>query len=350
MLRLSVFFEVCITVVVLMLNVMEYANAANYPMPSGDNSIVGNIQVISIVNPDLTLLDIARHYDLGYDEITRANPEIPTWVPKIGSHITIPTEFILPPAPLQGIIINIPQRRLFYFPKPDQQQITQVYTYPISIAREGWFTPLGQTSIIAKHRDPAWFVPKSILEEHRNNGEPDFPDYFPPGPNNPMGMLALQTGFPAIFIHGTNKPWGIGMRTSHGCLHLYPEDAAQLFEMVSVGTPVRIIDAPITIGKLDSALYMSASKPIKEYTNTQSILTRATSALINYSNHQMQARTTKIDWSRLQDTVKDGNILPTPISQGTLSLKEKIAGIKPQPYAYNPYGVNANNAVPPDAP
>lgn len=339
---------IIIFAVMLAVSVVKEAKAASFPLPIGGDNIVGDIQVVTIANPDTTLLDIARHYDLGFEEMTQVNPDVSNWVPKLGSRVIIPTEFILPPGPLKGIVINIPQRRLFYFPKPAPLQEAQVMTFPISIAREGWRTPLGQSRIIAKYRDPSWFVPKSIQEEHRSDGETEFPTYFPPGPDNPMGMLALATSFPGIFIHGTNMPWGVGMRTSHGCLHLYPEDAAQLFPIVPVGTLVRIVDEPITIGVRDSTLYLSSSKPISEYPSELPVPSRALSALVPYTQDSGSAHSyAEADWQRVYDAAMAHQILPIPISQGAPSIEDLIEEVKPQPYENEPYGPDANAAEPP---
>lgn len=330
----------------LVLSMAGTANAENFPLPINGDNIVGDIQVVTIANPDVTLLDIARHYNLGYEEIVRANPDVSVWVPKPGSRVIIPTQFILPPGPLQDIVINIPQRRLFYFPKPVSRQQAQVVTFPISIAREGWSTPLGQSRITAKHRNPSWFVPKSILEERWSEGELEFPTYFPPGPDNPMGMLALETSFPGIFIHGTNMPWGVGMRTSHGCLHLYPEDAEQLFSMVPVGTKVRIINEPTTVGVRDGVLYLSSSQPLDEYPSELSASTRALHVLSLYMQQDLDLLS-KVDWQRMYAVVEESQILPTPISLWAPSMKDLIAEIPPQPYENAPYGPDANSAVPP---
>ncbi len=214
--------------------------AATFALPTDGSNMVGEIRVVTLADPRNTLLDIGRHFDLGYNEITAANPGVSVWMPGAGTRIVVPTEFILPPKPWVGIVVDVPQRRLYYFPTPRPGEPARVITFPVGIARPGWPTPLGSTRIIAKYKDPSWIVPKDILQEHHQEGDARFPSYFPPGPGNPMGMLAMQTGFPAIFIHGTNRPWGVGMEVSHGCVHLYPEDAADLFPRLPVGTPVRV--------------------------------------------------------------------------------------------------------------
>ncbi len=319
---------------------------ASFPLPTDGSNVVGQLRVV-VADPRNTLLDIARHYDLGYDEITAANPGVSVWLPGAGRRIVVPTEFILPPRPWVGIVVNIPQRRLYYFPPHKANEVATVVTFPVGIARPGWSTPLGDTRIIAKYRDPSWWVPKDIQEEHRQQGEPDFPDYFPPGPNNPMGMLALETGFAQIYIHGTNRPWGVGMRVSHGCLHLYPENAAYFFPRVRTGTPVRIIDRPVLVGMRDGELYLSVSEPVAGYPDDRdSMLIRAMDALIHYKE-QRKGDIPAIDWERVRKVVEARQILPVPISVGSADLEQLIAGIRPQKYEYAPYGMDANDAAPP---
>ncbi len=290
------------------------------------------------------MLDIARHYDLGYDEIIAPNPGVSIWVPGAGTRLVIPTEFILPPQPWRGIVINIPQRRLYYFPRSKGAGPATVVTFPIGIARAGWPTPLGKTSIIAKFKDPSWIVPKNIQQEHRLQGEANFPDYFPPGPNNPMGMLALETGFSQIYIHGTNRPWGVGMRVSHGCIHLYPEDAAFMFAHVPVGTPVTIINRPLLLGKRNKVLYLSAFKPMTEYPEDQDSLSdQSINAVVRYKEPNVN-HLPRIDWNRLQQVAKIHRIIPIPVSVDAPDIGAIIVGIRTKKYHFEPYGIDANDA------
>jgi L,D-transpeptidase ErfK/SrfK len=314
---------------------------ATFLLPSDGNNIVGQIQVVTADSRN-TLLDIARHFELGFEEITLANPGVSIWLPGEGTRIVVPTEFILPPPPWQGIVVNIPQRRLYYFPPRKVKEPATVITFPLGIARPGWPTPLGSTRITGKHKDPAWFVPKSIQEEQRQAGEPNFPDYFPPGPNNPMGMLALQTGFPQIFIHGTNRPWGVGMKVSHGCLHLYPEHAADLFPQVKIGMPVRFINQPVLVGERDRQLYLSVFEPVDGYPeDPRSLLVQAMDMLLTYD--------APIDWKRVEQVVEARRIMPVPIIVGAPGLDDILAALPPQPYTFEPYGIEANDAMPPEA-
>ncbi len=319
--------------------------SATFLLPTDGSNMVGQLHVV-ITDSRNTLLDIARHYDLGYEEITVANPGVSTWLPGEGARIVVPTEFILPPLPWQGIVLNIPQRRVYYFPRPEPKKPATVVTFPIGTARPGWPTPLGTTRIIGKYKDPAWFPPKSIQEEHRRQGEFDFPEYFPPGPDNPMGMLAMQTGFDKIFIHSTNRPWGVGLRVSHGCIRLYPEDAASLFEAVPVGTPVRIINLPVMVGARDGLLYLGVSEPVDAYPeDLDSPLLRAVDALVLHEDQQNNLP--DIDWKRVREAVHAKRFVPVPVSVGAPSFDEIVTSIEPQHQAFEPYGVESNQGLPP---
>lgn len=321
------------------------ARGATFLLPTDGSNMVGQLQVVT-ADPRNTLLDIARHFDLGYEEIAVANPGVSIWLPGAGTRIVVPTVFILPPRPWQGIVLNVPQRRLYYFPRPEANEPATVVTFPIGTARAGWPTPLGTTRITGKYRDPAWFPPKSIQEEHRKQGEFDFPEYFPPGPDNPMGMLAIGTGFDKIFIHSTNRPWGVGMRVSHGCIRLYPEDAAELFAELPVGTPLRVVNQPALVGERDGALYLGVSKPVGEYPDdVDDLLLRAVDAVALH----LEARSIapEIDWERVREAVDATRMLPIPVSVGAPSLAELIASVEPQHHDFEPYGVEANQGLPP---
>lgn len=331
------------------------AHANTFTLPEDGSTLVGRPRIV-VPTRENTLLDIARQLDVGYHEITWANPGVDVWLPEKNSKVVIPTQFILPPKPWTGIVLNISQRRLFYFPPPAKGEKAKVITFPVSIAREGWSTPLGTTKVIAKHKDPAWFVPKSIQKEHKESGEEDFPEYFPPGPDNPMGMLAIQLGFQSIFIHGTNRPWGVGMRTSHGCLHLYPEDAAAIFPLVNKNTPVRIIDEPIVVGLHQGQLYMASYEAVAEYGSSQDLMTRASLALAPYlepapmpsakfkSANRQQINAYEVDWKKVRKMTRQAQVIPLSIAPEGKSLEDVLNAIAPDLYDYLPYGVDANDA------
>jgi len=316
--------------------------AAEFLLPE-DGTIVGEVRAIT-VESDATLYDIARHYDLGFEEITRSNPDVNVWVPGRGRRIIVPTEFILPPRPWTGIVINLSARRLYYFPKPPRGQKGTVFTFPIGIGRLDWPTPLGNTRIIDKIRNPSWVVPRNILKEHELMGNP-LPPVVPPGPNNPMGLLALETGFPEVFIHGTNEPWGVGGLVSHGCIHLYPEDAEAIFDKVSTGTPVRIIDQPELVGERNGVLFLAAFGFSDPTDDPALAANRAVAAVVGY----LGDRTAAIDWNRVISTAQLATTVLTPINLSTFDFWELASDIPVQPYTAPAYGADANAAAPPGA-
>lgn len=193
-----------------------------------------------------TLLDIARAYDLGYVEIRAANPGVDPWLPGAGRTLTLPTQRVLPDAPHRGIVINLPELRLYFYPATGPP-----LTFPLGIGGEGRETPVGRTEIVAKRTNPVWVPTKSEHEE-----DPDLPAAIPPGPDNPMGDRALYLGWKGYAIHGTNKPYSIGRRDSHGCIRMYPEDIETLFRLASVGTPVTVVNQPAKAGWSDGMLYL----------------------------------------------------------------------------------------------
>ena len=223
-----------------------------------DSRIVGDLVVITTQDGDF-LPDIARHFGLGYNEITLANPNILPWISKAGERVLLPLQFILPDTPRKGIVLNLANMRMFYYPT---KQKDVLFTYPVGVGRDGWNTPLGQTTIVAKKTKPTWIVPESIRREHAAKGDP-LPRVVPPGPKNPLGEYALLLGFTNYLIHGTNKPYGVGMQVSHGCVRLYPEDIEVLFKKTSVGTPVRIIHQPYMMAWKEDMLYLEAHQPLK---------------------------------------------------------------------------------------
>ena len=221
-----------------------------------NQDMVGVVQLTTTTKDD-TLTDIARRFNVGYEEILRANPKVDPWLPGADRQIVVPTQFILPNASHEGIVINIAAMRLFYFPKHKSGEPQTVLTHPIGIGKVGWSTPEGVTRIVRRQKDPTWRVPVSVLKEHRENGEILQP-VIGPGPDNPLGRHAFYLEWPSYLIHGTNKPAGVGLRSSHGCIRLYPEDIAQLFDMVPIGTQVRVVNQPFVFGWQDGQLYMQA--------------------------------------------------------------------------------------------
>jgi L,D-transpeptidase ErfK/SrfK len=234
----------------------------NFLLTHADQSVVGEPQVVFARKED-TLSDLAREYGLGYDEIVAANPEVDPWLPGDNTPILLPTQYVLPNVPKEGVVLNIATKRLFYFPEVADGEYQEVLTYPIGIGRVGWETPLGSTSVVSKAKDPQWWVPASVRREHAEMGNP-LPAIVPPGPDNPLGTRVLKLDMPGYLIHGTNQPYGVGMRVSHGCVRLYPENIELLYALVSVGEPVMIINEPYQIGQRDGVLYFEAHAPLDD--------------------------------------------------------------------------------------
>ncbi|MGH8267663.1 MAG: L,D-transpeptidase family protein, partial [Steroidobacteraceae bacterium] len=237
--------------------------AAIYELPADGSSVVGQDSSVTAVYAD-TLPDIAHQYSLGYYEIIAANPGVDVWLPGAGRKIVLPGRRILPPGPRAGIVVNLPEHRLYYYPKPrNRHEKRVVITFPISVGKMDWRTPLGETRVIAKIRHPAWHPPASIRKEHAANDDP-LPKVVEPGPDNPLGDFALRlaVGQGEYLIHGTNNPVAVGMSVTHGCIRMYPEDVAALFPLISLGTPVWLINDPVKVAWVDGQLLLEAHPPV----------------------------------------------------------------------------------------
>jgi L,D-transpeptidase ErfK/SrfK len=217
-----------------------------YELPPDGFDVIGAVATVTASHED-TLVDIARRHGLGYQDIVRANPDVNIWLPGEGTEVLLPTRFVLPPGPREGLVLNLAEYRMYFFPPAEEGRPSFVYSYPISIGRMDWETPLGETKIVAMAKNPAWYPPQSVRDEHAADGDP-LPRIVPPGPQNPLGTRALRLSLPGYLIHGTNRPAGVGMRVSHGCIRMFPEDIEFLFQRVRVNTPVRIINAPVKLG------------------------------------------------------------------------------------------------------
>jgi L,D-transpeptidase ErfK/SrfK len=242
--------------------VQDPVSANHFVLASAEQSVVGVPQVVFTTRED-TLSDLARTYGLGYDELIAANPDVDPWLPGENTPVLLPTQFVLPDVPRHGIVLNIASRRLFYFPAMPEGEPQVVKTYPIGIGRVGWETPLGVTRVTSKAKDPHWFVPASVRREHAELGDP-LPSVVPPGPDNPLGHRVLKLEMPGYLIHGTNQPYGVGMRVSHGCIRLYPENIELLYELVEIGESVSIINEPYLFGRLQGELYFEGHVPLED--------------------------------------------------------------------------------------
>ncbi|TAK64387.1 MAG: LysM peptidoglycan-binding domain-containing protein [Methylobacter sp.] len=295
-----------------------------------DSGIVGGLAEITVQAGD-TLPDIARHFGLGYNDITIANPVINPWTPEAGARVMLPLRFILPDAPRKGIVLNLANMRLFYY---SSKQPDAVFTYPIGIGREGWNTPLGQTTIVAKTVKPTWTVPESIRREHAAKGD-HLPKTVPPGPYNPLGDYALPLGFGNYLVHGTNKPYGVGMQVSHGCVRLYPEDIEVLFKKTSVGTPVRIIHQPYMTAWDGDMLYLEAHEPLPKWAGQKE---RQQKSLLKQLRQTADERGVTVDWEKVDRILQRADGIPTPILTASPELPELVAQVPEVQHPEHFYG------------
>jgi L,D-transpeptidase ErfK/SrfK len=239
------------------------ALAESFSMSSTSDSVVGELQQVKSRQEE-TLIDVAREFGLGYDQVIKANPKVNRWVPGQGTKVLLPNLYVLPDAPKQGLVINLAELRMYYF--PGGASTGSVVTFPVSIGRMDWKTPLGKASVVAKEKDPPWRPPASIKREHALDGDP-LPDVIPGGtPDNPLGHYALRLSIPGYLIHGVDerKANGIGMRVTHGCIRMYPENVEQVYNMVPVKTPVMLVNQPVKVGKKDGLLYLQVVTPLQE--------------------------------------------------------------------------------------
>jgi L,D-transpeptidase ErfK/SrfK len=207
--------------------------------PAGDG-VLGRVRTHRVA-PGESLIEIARAYDLGYNEIAAANPGVDPFVPGTGATVKVPTAWILPSAAEPGtLVVNLSEMRLYLVLAAGGER--SVVTFPVGIGAEGADTPLGRYRVVERIASPAWYPPRSIREE-----DPDLPEVVPPGPENPLGTHALRLSSRGILIHGTNRPWGVGRRVSHGCIRLYPEDIVRLYGLARVGMPVAIVREPVKV-------------------------------------------------------------------------------------------------------
>lgn len=269
------------------------------------DSVIGAVGAYKIADGSESLIELARKFDVGYNEITDANPGLDPFVPGEGKSIIIPSSWILPDVNVyNGIVINLSELRLYYFFRRDGK--THLQTFPIGIGSEGTATPLGSFKVMQKIVHPAWHVPESIRKE-----KPELPLVVAPGPDNPLGSHALRLSLPSVLIHGTNRPFAIGRRASHGCIRLYPEDITKLFEVVPMGTPITIVDQPVKIGWKGGKVYIEVHRDSSM--EAGAFMTKALSLLAK--KHILG----KVSSVKLIKAISEKSGLPVEISQDLAS-------------------------------
>ena len=283
--------------------------AATYPLPPADVDLIGEIRNVQARAED-TLLDIARRYDLGQDEILLANPEVDRWMPSEGAEVVLPSRFILPRADRKGVVLNLPEMRLYYYFTSEQPGEPVVVSYPVSVGRMDWNTPLGMATIARKDRDPAWYPPESVKLEAIEKGEP-LPDMVPPGPENPLGRYALRLSIPGYLIHSTNKPFGVGMRVTHGCVRMYPEDIEEFFPLVPIQTIVQLVNQPVKLGWQNKTLFLEVHPLMEEDRKKSQELSCIAYKMILDAIENKDAI---LDITSIKKALEERNGIPVPIT------------------------------------
>lgn len=280
------------------------AQAESFLLPGSTVTIVGEQHWVSADRRE-SLLDVARRNGLGFADMQQANPEVDMWVPEDGARILLPTAFVLPNAPRKGVVVNIAEYRLYFYFR--EEGLDMVATFPISIGRMDWKTPLGNWKVTRKRTRPAWRPPKSIIAEYAADGEV-LPPVVPPGPDNPLGDYAINLSAPGYLIHGTNKPRGVGMQVTHGCLRMLPEDIEWLFPRLLVGLPVTIVNQPVKVGWRDGRLLVEVHRPLEEPPP------EAMDAVISRLKASAQAARVELDIQAMRRALIERRGVPAPIS------------------------------------
>ena len=255
-----------------------------------------------------TLVHLARKHGLGFVEMRAANPTLDPWIPGEGARVVLPTQSLLPDAPREGIVLNLAEMKLYLFEKPGEAPLV----YAISPGREGLNTPVGTTIVNAKKENPTWRPTARMLKE-----DPTLKEFYPPGPDNPLGTHALYLGWPEMRIHGTNKPYAIGRRASSGCIRMYPESIKDIYNRVPVGTKITSVDQPVKVGWIKDKMYVEVSPTqeqslrveelgeFKSYEITAADMKRITAKAGAYAE--------QIDWEAVRKAVREHRGYPVAV-------------------------------------
>lgn len=281
------------------------AIASEYDLPPPNEALIGGVQYSTVEEQD-TATKIAQRYDIGFNALQKSNPHL-NFVHdfEVGNLLQIPTLHLLPNAPRQGIIVNLPEMRIYYFPAGTNL----VYTYPIGIGKIGKTIPITRTSIVRKTKDPVWIPPEDIRDYNLEKGIV-LPKVMPPGPDNPLGPYAIYMKIPTYLFHSTIFPESVGKRASFGCLRMYEQDIENLYPQVKRGIPVLIINEPVKVAWQNSRLYMEMSPPLEEHSEKQDVTIAgiATQVLELTKNKQ-----TLVDWQIINYIADEQDGMPHEI-------------------------------------
>jgi len=297
--------QICCLIII---TTIDISYAAIYDIPNDETTVIGEVSY-TVSKYEDTLLDIARKHNLGFDEIKLVNPSVDSWIPGENREIVLPNKYVLPVTVHEGIVLNIPEMRLYYFPDKKNGSPRKVITHPLGIGREGWGTPYIDTQIIQKKKNPDWYPPESIRAEYAAEGRP-LPKMVKTGPENPLGEFAMRLGLPEYLIHGTNRPSGVGMRVSHGCIRLFPEDIKSLFDQVQLGTPVHIVNQPYKVGVMNGRIFLEAHPFLVEDAELfDGNLTSAVKMIVKMTGEQKY----DVDWDLANQVISKRDGIPVEV-------------------------------------
>ncbi|MAQ71098.1 MAG: hypothetical protein CL565_02775 [Alphaproteobacteria bacterium] len=285
---------------------------------------IGEMKTVRAAYED-TLVHMARANNLGFTDIRSANPTLDPWIPGAGAEVIVPNMHLLPEAEQKGIVINLPEMRLYRFFKDGRTPVS----YPIGIGREGLETPQGLTKVTHKVAGPTWRPTERMREE-----DPTLPAVVPPGPDNPLGTHALYLDFPLIRIHGTNKPYGIGRRTSSGCIRMYPESIIELYDQVPSGTQVNVINQEVKVQWIGNELYVEAHPSIENVTSMEKDgkipASEPKEADIAYISRIAGDQVINLDWDEIRTILSERRGYPIQVAErGTKRTKVTPVTVTP---------------------
>lgn len=297
-----------ILVIFLVLGWMDAASALVFKLPQGRDNVVGQMQWTQ-ARPGDNFSTIGRRYDVGYFQLVEANPSLNAEQLTPGTIVVIPSRFILPNTARNGIVVNMAELRIYYYP----QGKGVVYVYPVGIGREGWLAPTGENKIVEKTVNPTWNVPESIRADRAKDGV-NLPKSVPPGPDNPLGGYRMRLSQRTYLIHGTNDYTGVGRRSSSGCIRMLPEDVEPLFSSVKIGTPVSIVNQTYKAGWSNGKLYLEAHVPLQEQQKSSGVDLSAMRKIVTAATHSY---TGELNWPLAETIANNQTGVPQSIGYAT---------------------------------
>jgi L,D-transpeptidase ErfK/SrfK len=300
------------------------SRAVEFPLREDGAALIGEVQRVRTRYED-TLIELARKYSLGYEELVRVNKGVDPWLPGAGTEILIPGQRLLPPGERGGIVVNLPEHRMYYFPRPAKGEKPKVFTYPVSVGKMDWRTPLGVTKVVRKQKDPPWYPPESVRKDRAARGDPPLPPVVPPGPDNPLGTRAMRLDIPggSYLIHGTNNPDAVGMAVTHGCLRMYPEDVERLFDVTPVGTRVALVNEPVKLARFGGEVWLEVHPPVDESGQAKPVDIEAFETRLNELLGEAEVI---IDWDTALRVMREATGMPALIG---LELAPEDSGSVP---------------------